>query len=75
MIDRATIESYFHDERYALGAKHLRTWRFSRLAAVSIRGWLQQTTFEVVQHEVLEETRSFESYGFYLSVKEDNPQN
>jgi hypothetical protein len=60
--DRATIESYFHDEQYALGAKSVRTWSFYGSALFQ---YLVATTNNLLRwfkHELLKETE-FESYG------------
>jgi hypothetical protein len=59
---RTTIESYFSDEQYALGAKHVRTWRFYGSALFQ---YLVATTNNLLRwykHEVLKGTE-FEDYG------------
>jgi len=60
--DRATIESYFHDERYALGAKHLRTWSFQGSALFQYVVATTNNLLKWFKHEVLKNTE-FESYG------------
>lgn len=52
--DRATIERYFYDEQYSLGAKHVRTHHFAGAAIFqylvattnNLLRWLQHTTFK-----------------------------
>lgn len=59
---RTTIESYFSDEQYALGAKHVRTWRYWGSALFQ---YLVATTNNLLRwyrHEVLKGTE-FEGYG------------
>jgi Transposase DDE domain group 1 len=59
---RTTIESYFSDEQYALGAKHVRTWRYYGSALFQ---YLVATTNNLLRwykHEVLKGTE-FEDYG------------
>lgn len=58
--DRSTIERYFCDEQYALGAQHVRTHHFAGAAVFqflvattnNVLRWLQHSTF---RHTVLEQ--------------------
>jgi len=59
---RTTIESYFHDERYALGAKHLRTWSFQGSALFQYLVATTNNLLKWFKHEELKDT-DFESYG------------
>lgn len=67
--DRATIESYFQDEQYALGAKHVRTWSFHGSALFQ---YLVATTNNLLRwfrDELLKGTE-FESYGLTRIINE-----
>lgn len=60
--ERETIESYFHDERHALGAQHVRTWCH---AGSQLFQWLVASVNNLLRwyrHEVLKGTE-FEEYG------------
>lgn len=60
--DRVTIESYFSDEQYALGARHLRTWRFHGSALFQFLVATTNNLLRWFRHEVLKGTE-FEGYG------------
>jgi Transposase DDE domain group 1 len=57
--DRATIERYFYDEQYSLGAKHLRTHHFAGAAVFqylvattnNLLRWLQHSSFKGTELE------------------------
>jgi hypothetical protein len=67
--DRATIERYFCDEQYALGAKSVRTWCFYGEALFQYMVATTNNLLRWFKHELLRETE-FESYGLKRIIKE-----
>jgi len=60
--ERETIESYFHDERHALGAQHVRTWSHAGSQLFQLLVATVNNLLRWYRHEVLKGTE-FEEYG------------